>query len=205
MAYIGFLDILGTRAKAALGDNDYTKLINLFNDKLYHLSEAYKGKVYAYSDNAYVQFEDLNDMINFFRKLRDALMFDNYYFCAAGDKGTLSSKSEPFENKAGFYSMKFTSEAAVEVYRLQSQCTGIGVFLSDTIVANLIRRNQRSFCSSICLKNELVDNEFALMPVYDISYTGVSTEKINNVGFIMIYSLKAFWNCLKTYQFYNSV
>ena len=105
-------------------------------------------------------------------------MLNHYYFCAAVEKGTLSSHSEPFVSKGNYHSMKFTSDAAVKVYRLQSQYTGIGTFMSNSIVENFERLPNSFFCKSICLKNEFVDGEFTFMPVYDISYQGVSVSKL---------------------------
>lgn len=178
MPYVGFLDMLGTRAKAALGEADYTNAVNFFNEKLSVYSDIYNAKVYAYSDNAYVQFDNLDNMINFFRELRNTLMLNHYYFCAAVEKGTLSSHTEPFISKDNYHSMKFTSDAAVKVYRLQWQCTGIGTFLSNSIAESFKGISNGSFCKSICLKNELMDGEYTLMPVYDISYQGVSVPKL---------------------------
>lgn len=178
MPYVGFLDMLGTRAKASLSEKDYTSAVDSFNDKLSAYSDTYNAKVYAYSDNAYVQFDNLDNMIDFFRELRNTLMLNHYYFCAAVEKGTLSSHSEPFVSKDNYHSMKFTSDAAVKVYRLQLQYTGIGIFLSNTIAESLKGIPNGAFCKSVCLKNELMDGEFTLMPVYDISYQGVSASKL---------------------------
>ena len=65
MPYVGFLDMLGTRAKASLSEKDYTNAVDSFNDKLSAYSDTYNAKVYAYSDNAYVQFNNSDNMIDF--------------------------------------------------------------------------------------------------------------------------------------------
>lgn len=183
MPYIAFLDMLGTRAKASLGDEEYTKSVTIFNDKLAGLSEVYRGKTYAFSDSAYVQFEHLDKMVKFFCELRSSLMPEHLYFSAAVEKGVLSSKPGSFENTNGFfYSMKFTSAAAVKAYRMQSHCTGIGTFVSNAIVEKVDTKSKQMFCSTICLMRELADNEFTPIPVYDIAYPRVT---ITQVKFIL--------------------
>lgn len=179
-SYIAFLDMLGTRAAASLSDEEYTKAINDFNHSLSMCAKAYNGKVYGYSDNAYVQFDSPENLIYFFQSLRDILMNQHHYFCAAADMGTLSKDSEPFIQKDNFYSMKFTSDSAVVIYRMQTQYTGIGIFLSDAIVNNLQDEQLKcSFCKSICLLNNLVNGEFDYLAVYDIAYQSISVQKLN--------------------------
>lgn len=180
--YIAFLDMLGTRAAASSSDQEYTTAINDFNHAIAICSEAHKGKVYGYSDNAYVQFYSLNDLISFFQSLRDTLMFQHHYFCAAADVGKLSKGSEPFTQGDNYCFMKFTSKSAVIVYRMQTQYTGIGIFLSHAIVRHLQKEGMEgSFCSSICLQNNFVNGEFDYLSVYDISYPDISVDKLKYV------------------------
>lgn len=181
-SYIAFLDMLGTRAAASSSDQEYTTAINDFNHAIAICSEVHKGKVYGYSDNAYVQFCSLNDLVSFFQSLRDTLMLQHHYFCAAADVGTLSKGPELFTQGDNYYSMKFTSDSAVVVYRMQTRYTGIGIFLSHAIVRNLQKEGpEGSFCNSLCLQNNLVNGEFDYLSVYDISYSDVSFDKLKHL------------------------
>ncbi|MBQ4572701.1 MAG: hypothetical protein IJA80_05440 [Clostridia bacterium] len=182
MAYIAFFDMVGIRASALTSNQEYTASINEFNDTLKQVSRRCNCKIYGYSDNAYVEIDSLEDVIKFFRLLRDTLMKTHRYFSAYVDKGSLNSDKVVFENKKGF-SMKFTDPATIGIYLNQCQFSGIGISLSQKVVDDLIYNNMcDDFCVSIFEKRDSSTKEkMEFVSLYDVSYNKFGLAKLEYV------------------------
>lgn len=181
MPYVAFVDMIGTKASARINNQEYTEAINDFTNSLKQVANFCQCKVYGYSDNAYIQTENLNEMTKFFRTLRDNLLNKHRYFTAAVDYGDLNTERISFDNKKGF-SMKFTSSTTVDIYMQQCQFSGIGVSLSKNVVNDLIGQEMNdSFCYSICKKYPHISGENEIIQIYDLSYDFVVFEKIEYV------------------------
>lgn len=180
MPYIAFLDLLGTKSSALSSSKEYTDAITDFNKALKQVSNIYPCKIYGYSDNAYIELQNLTDMINFFTSLRDTLLNKHRYFTAAVDQGSLNANIVKFGNNKGF-SMEFTKPNTVDIYTKQCQLSGIGISLSDEIVEELKNKSlTNSFCLSIFQPNFTTD-DVIVNPIYDLSYNSVILSKIEYI------------------------
>lgn len=181
MSYIAFLDMIGTRASALISSEEYTDAINDFNNSLKQVASLYRCTIYGYSDNAYAEIENLCDLVDFFRSLRDSLMNKHRYFTAAVDCGSLSAEQILIGKKHGF-SMKFTEQKTVDIYMKQRQFSGIGISLSSRVVDDLQQSGMHTaFCQSVYQQYPVVDNEAGIVPIYDLSYNPVIFEKLEYI------------------------
>ena len=129
MSYIAFLDMLGTRASATVSTSEYKHAIKAFHKAMNHAASFCKSdcKIYGYSDNAYIETETLNDIIVFFRELRQLLLEKHLYFSAAIEPGSLSTDDSFLKTDKQGCSMVFTTTDAVNVYLSQCKFSGIGI------------------------------------------------------------------------------
>lgn len=179
MPYIAFVGMIGTRASALASNQEYTDAINDFNNSLKQVSSICQCTIYGYSDNAYIQIENLSDMISFFRILRATLMNKHRYFVATVDTGSLKSERVPLEKHKGF-SMKFTDPTTVDIYMQQCQFSGIGIYLSKSVVDNLKEQNiQDTYCQSVFQRRLGANNE--IVPFYDLSYNSLIFENLEYI------------------------
>ena len=181
MSYIAFIDMVGTRASATISNQEYIKAINSFTNSLKRGSSICQCTIYGYSDNAYIQIENLTDLIKFFRFLRENLIYEHRYFSAAVDCGSLNADRVSFDNRKSL-SMKFTAPATVDIYRQQCQFSGIGVSLSQKVVDDLVEQKmQDAFCMSIYKDRPNINGDSNVTPIYDLSYEPVIFEKIKYI------------------------
>lgn len=173
MSYIAFIDMIGTRSSAVISNQEYKDAINDFNNYLQQVSTVYQCKIYGYSDNAYIQIENLTDTVKFFRVLRDTLMNKHRYFSAAIDCGSLQAEKVDLKDKG--FSMKFTESDTVDIYRKQCEFTGIGISLSNQVVKDLQKKQKYDeFCESIFQRCPSTPEKPAeCSTVFDISYEPV--------------------------------
>lgn len=179
MPYIAFLDMLGSKNAALISSENYTEAIEDFNDTLSQISDMHKNcRIYGYSDNAYIQIDKLDDMIECFQELRNQLLLKHRYFTAAVDEGELNSSTTYFGKGKGS-SMKFTDSRVIDIYLAQSQFSGIGFYLSPKVVTQLKSQSKsKLFCPSIYQPN--FDNEaLQLKSVMDIAYEKVSMQQLS--------------------------
>lgn len=202
MPYIAFFDMLGTRSSATISSDAYAKAIDGFHNKIRDaLSQRTGCEIYGYSDNAYMQFADLDNMIEFFRQLRRALLIEHTYFSAAVGVGKLNasvmqgneSRSKKKTSNKGSI-MMFPGADTVQVYSDQSRFSGIGIALSQQVVRDMNETSKKDeYRESICIneaKGSIDKSE--VVRVFDISYRGVTTEEMNAV--ISDYILAALMN-----------
>lgn len=191
MEYIAFFDMLGTRLSASMGNDAYSKKLKAFRRSIEQASKQSKScEIYAYSDNAYIQFEDSESMLNFFRALRDMMMTMGHYFSAAVGIGTLNSHSNDTKDSIEYHlgsckgnSMMFVSPDAVNVYALQSQFCGIGICLSHDAVDQLrLEGKENAFCETIYKTEDRDDSsKSTIVKAYDITYSNVPVSLIRAI------------------------
>ena len=173
--------MIGTRASAMISNEEYTDAINDFTNSLKQVSSICQCTIYGYSDNAYIQIENLTDLIKFFRLLRDNLINKHRYFTAAVDYGSLNADRVSLDKNKSF-SMKFTAPSTVDIYMQQCQFSGIGVSLSKKVVDDLIEQNrQDAFCMSIYKQRPTADDDSNVTAIYDLSYEPVILEKLKYI------------------------
>ena len=188
MSYIAFLDMLGTRSAAQISNEEYKSAINDFNSALQQVSSYYDCKIYGYSDNAYVEIPNIDDMLSFFSTLRKTLINRHRYFSAYVSHGNLNGEKVEFSYKFGNkvskrgYSMKFTDSDTTSLYINQCRFKGIGVSISDEIVREIKTRNIKSaICQSVYLTNANNDEYNSYMSFYDIAYDNVILEELKYI------------------------
>ena len=184
MPYIAFLDLVGTKSSALTSNLEYKEAITDFNTTLKMLSDNYNQcQIYGYSDNAYIQFENLKDIISFLEALRKNLLLRHRYFSAAVDVGNLKPALVSFRNpkkKVSGTSIMFTETCTIGIYLAQCNFSGIGFNLSKQVVEELKEMEmdkyfrysvyQTSYDKNIC-KN--------LCPVIDIAYNLVTKDDLS--------------------------
>lgn len=172
MAYIAFFDMVGTRASAAIGNNEYSDAIRVFHNALSTIADSCRCNIYGYSDNAYIETNDLDEMVKVFQLLRRNMQNNHLYFTAAVDVGTLKAKIKTSKGIGKGNIVSFNGEGVVKVYLQQTLFSGIGVSLSDAIIAELKAKHKEEYiCRSIYqIKSaRIADGQF--MPVYDLAYS----------------------------------
>lgn len=178
MGYIAFFDMLGTRAAALTSRDTYSNAIDTFHSAVIEVSKNKACRIYGYSDNAYMEFKNIDEMFSFFDELRERLIKEHLYFTAAVVKGSLNANTKSYE-KGDI--MQFTSPEAIKAYSLQSSFHGIGVALSDDVVKDVQEAEKRknlnyTYCKSAFVYQDGngVEN-VKLQAFYDISYQNPST------------------------------
>lgn len=176
MKCIAFLDLVGTCSSAALSNCQYTEVIDDFNSVLKQVDTYHDCKIFGYSDNAYIETNDLYTMIELLSKLRVLLQDRHRYFTAAIDCGSL--EAEKIDFKKGF-SMKFTAPSTVDIYLKQRKLSGIGMSLSNEIVEHLKQDGKKNlFCQSIFQPCFCENGEIQVVPVFDIAYERVLVRRL---------------------------
>lgn len=175
MPYIAFLDMVGTRAFASIGKEEYTAAIKDFHDVLRDVGGQIDNScIYGYSDNAYIEVKELSDMMSLLQMLRKNLILRHRFFTAAVDYGSLNAKNVAAGTAKGSL-MIFTSPATIDLYLMQCKFTGIGFFLSRRVVDDLVRCKMTKFCCpSVFLHSQEEDPTQTYLPVMDIAYAGVN-------------------------------
>lgn len=136
MSFISFMDLLGIKSVATYSPQVYHEKISQFQSVLkYHSKKRLNGtyKLMAFSDCAYIQSDNLLELIVFFQKVRQELMSREIFFNAAilpGDLGISNEKENDDENRSF---IMFKSESTVKVYSKQNSFTGIGISVDGVI------------------------------------------------------------------------
>lgn len=176
MSYVSFLDMVGTRSNALISNEEYTRSIKDLHETMKAVATSLDGcKVYGYSDNAYIEVDNLGNMVLFLKNLRKHLMDKHRFFNAAVGKGELKQKIITIPANKGS-SMSFTSPATVNIYMEQSKFTGIGVSLSQEVIDDLNKAQMtNSYCCSVYKEKE----GDVFYSIYDLSYDPIGIEELN--------------------------
>lgn len=133
MQYIAFMDLLGIKSIAVYSPSDYHKKITIFQKIIEEQSKIILNNQHtliAFSDCAYLQSNDLLNLINFFNRLRQELNERDIFFNAAIQKGDLQINISNQDHERNQFIM-FESKETVEVYSRQVKFTGIGINVDD--------------------------------------------------------------------------
>jgi hypothetical protein len=129
--YIAYFDLLGTSDLSRYEPLTYITSLGEF--KTHVTSEAKyltDGSVHYFSDCAFVECNDLAELISYMQRVRGSLFDGGYYLTAAIAPGALKPKHKSSGRVAGTY---FEGDV-VEVYGLQSNLKGIGVRVHPKLV-----------------------------------------------------------------------
>lgn len=133
MAYITFLDMLGTRGFCDNPDIYYNN-INRFNKAVIQTASLLidYGKVGIFSDSVYACSNSLQNLLEFLVALRDRLMAEGLFFNAVIKKGDLDFESiAPKQNNV--YGVSFKNSGIADLYIAQTNFKGVGIFVDETI------------------------------------------------------------------------
>ena len=178
--YIAFFDLLGTKAIAKVDGDLYFDNIEKFQDAVGSCKEILKGteyKIRAFSDCAYVECSDLEQLFKYLKRLRDKLFLDEIFFNAAVTNGTLDcgmsiSNEGQLTDDTCFVCMSFKSHQTVNVYSMQTSFTGVGIFIDPKLLENIKNKGLESYVinSSYCIY-EKEDNLYKKFEsFYDLRY-----------------------------------
>ena len=131
MAYIAYLDLLGTK--------DFCNEKGIYKtniDKFYKAVDLCshiigdKGRIGLFSDCMYIECFNLEWMLDFLTELRRLLIADNLFFnaaLAAGELGPVTTHKKTPHIDA----VKFSDERITDIYCKQTLYRGIGIWLYD--------------------------------------------------------------------------
>lgn len=139
MSYISFLDLLGTK-DLSLNDKDkYFEVTTIFGRNLQKCIMP-ECKIYCFSDCAYLESEELKQIIDSLVQLREVLLLKKIFFNAAICEGCLGADEFKGEqsNLKGFL---FQNTSVSKVYSLHSMFKGIGILIDEDLVKEINGRN----------------------------------------------------------------
>lgn len=180
MPYVAFLDMVGSKSAASISNEEYQKSIKEFNSILNDIGSQYDASIYAYSDNAYIELKDLENMLSFFQVFRQQLLLKHRYFSAAIDHGKLDNvitNNSDIEHER--ISMMFTNPKIINIYLKQCDFSGIGFHISNSIVDEMKEHSlDDKICYSIYQFNP-IDNMENYKVVADLAYLSVDFEHLS--------------------------
>lgn len=154
-----FIDLAGTRARAVENPGDYRETLDTFRE---HLSVACdelpgpEGKIYFFSDSAYIQGQQPEHIFKFMQTLRYRLLGDGYYFKASIKMGSLEADTPQFRLIKGKKDHKQVSEkligpyfgAIVEhLFANQETLKGTGIWVDKADIPGALLRK---YCIDTC-------------------------------------------------------
>jgi hypothetical protein len=195
MAYISYLDLVGTKQLAKSNPEKAKEALILFSQMLENLANKYSDIVVAaFSDSAYCNSTDLDIFIQFFSELRISLFQSELYFTASlvqGDVGEL------FKCKNKYYGLVLTSPDIVNAYSVQNSLKGIGISVDRT----LISQNKSSFINSYYFANEQC---ITAVPFCDIKYVGSKDVLLSLLKNLIWMFIKVGFMSLRAQRYYIS-
>lgn len=148
-SYIAFIDLLGTRDLAQSDPDDYFDRFTNFRDTISNHCQVLAdiGKIYFFSDCAYITSNDLQLLLQYVQKVRASLLIDGNYFKGAISKGDLSAKdindndllSKNIRAKRNKI-LKGTcfGKDVISVYAMHERLKGIGIYLDSSVVEKVL-------------------------------------------------------------------
>lgn len=135
-SWIAFLDLLGTKNSSRIKKSDFPTKISTFARTIQEQAASVKSdiKLRFFSDSAYIECNDVNELARYASKLRLLLFSQEIFFKAAISPGALddipSTINEMRSNgfKIDIQGSSF-GESAVTVYYNQENFKGIGFFV----------------------------------------------------------------------------
>jgi hypothetical protein len=158
--YIAYLDLLGIKDLAKYSSKKYFSAMEDFRNHLISSAEIFndknfssKSEIFFFSDSAFIETDDIETLFNYLIYLRQFLNRNELFFTAAITKGNLSAynfNGSPEINEdidktikeliAGKHKFLkgviFQSKDISDVYVLQNNLKGVGVFVHESIFDN---------------------------------------------------------------------
>lgn len=196
--YIAYLDLLGIKDLAKYSSEKYFSAMEDFRNHLIQTTSIFNEKgfsenseIFFFSDSAFIETDDIVTLFNYLISLRKSLNRNQLFFTAAITIGNLNafnfcgqnlSKSGLNESTKRLLKNKerylkgtiFQSKEISDVYVLQNNLKGIGVYINDTVFIkwktdirneilnklsqkNAQKKNQDSLNNNL---EDLINNEF---------------------------------------------
>jgi hypothetical protein len=150
--YIAFIDLLGTTEFALEDETKFYNRLIAFQDTIADHSHilAGEGKVYFFSDSAYIESGNLDKLVKYLRNVRKTFLEFGLYMKGAIGRGELNAtdphKSKLIKDRDELRIRKETvighcfGEAVVPIYALQASLKGIGIRISDDLKKEFVQR-----------------------------------------------------------------
>jgi hypothetical protein len=140
MKFIAYIDLLGIKDMAKYSVVKYTDVIHTFTAALSNCqccsdsNKSYnKNKVYYFSDSALMYYEKIEDLFDYLIRLRTKLFINDPPIVFTAAIGINSKDTIPIkvQNRKCVAGISFSDENACNVYILQNNFKGIGIFISN--------------------------------------------------------------------------
>lgn len=219
-SYIAYFDLLGIKAIADFNFSLYYGYIKVFHEELSKIIKTCKNtKVYSFSDCAYMESSDLNELLDVLVSLRKSLILNQIFFNAALTEGKLNAKinsSNVSSARESIFTL-FESADVVKAFSMQVNYSGIGVFVDASILNNLDKNmknkiENRLVDSAFCTSLDLKSGEFSFRAYKDVKYFDVTIDLVKYIieNYITTmtlnvrasrYYLSALYTCLNQLDF----
>lgn len=172
MKYITFFDLLGTRGFCDNPDKYYNNIC-CFEKAIKETAWILKdyGTVGMFSDSAYAESTDLKILLDFLVQLRNRLISENLFFNAVVKSGKLDIDSIEKLNHPFAFGVSFKNSNIAELYIAQTKFKGIGIYIDDSVQADVAETGYRLIdCIFVQKKEKLEGNEYSPVSYKDISF-----------------------------------
>lgn len=164
------MDLLGTKAMATANAFQYRQTIEAFHNVIERLRGEYDTvEVYVFSDCAYSEDTNFENLCMFFKDMRERLLEKEICFNAAICEGTLDARKKSTEK---YVIVDFIDEQVVKVYGLQSRFTGAGIYIDPDIWKDkdLYVKSNEFLVDSIYTNINKQDGKFIYRSCKDIKF-----------------------------------
>lgn len=142
MSYIGYFDLLGVSSLATLDPDSYYSSLEIFRETISQNCSILEkdGKIYFFSDCAFVESSDLLDVISFIRKIRLELFLQGAYFRGAIGPGILEQKDviskdrysdEIYKSRKKIVTGFSFGKNIIPIYSNENNLKGIGIWVEN--------------------------------------------------------------------------
>ncbi len=149
MAYIAFMDLLGTKNLMLDDTEEYGRNVRDFN-RILRTRGGRNSRIYAFSDCAYLENENLMALLDTMDQIRDGLMVLGRFFTAAVSEGSLEAAVLNPEDNGEVHGFSFSAGGISKVYVMQSSMKGIGIQIDRDIYKKLRRENTELSRRIVC-------------------------------------------------------
>lgn len=171
--YICYLDLLGIKELARTSTEKYFATTEKFRNSLFICADEFEGldqnitSVFYFSDCAFIETDDLERLFKFLQQLRKRLFFEegrDIFFTAAVKLGSLGAVNfsgadnlpsnitaelsdllEIVDRRKYLKGTIFQSKNVSEVYLLQTNFKGVGVFIDPNVIEAINKENINLF------------------------------------------------------------
>lgn len=200
--YIAFMDLLGTKVMATANSLQYRKTIEAFHNTIARLCDEYNTVwVYAFSDCAYLEDVNFENLCMFFKDMREQLLEKEICFNAAICEGKLEAKKEGGKK---YVIVDFNDKQVVNVYGLQSCFTGAGIYIDPCIWKSqeVCAQDNKILVDSIYANINKEDGKFVYRSCKDIKFQRKTEELLQ---FILNLYVKTYFLDKRAARYYYTI